>query len=137
MAELYVYADAQAEAASVLRTAFAGRSEAYAQGIEVGGRVPRGAQPQTPYLLVAVDGSTEVIYPIVQRSTVRVTVWHIDPDAALDLAQLAQAVLLAVSTDTLTCHPLLGPQRAYDPDTETDLAWFTVRATCPASRVPA
>lgn len=130
-----IFPDVRAEVCTVLRAALAGRAEPYAAGVTVGARVPAGPDLDTdrlPFVLVAVDGTPDTVYPVVARSTVRVTVWHIDDEQAHDLAQLAQGLLCAATGDRLaSCVPLTGPLAAVDPDSGLDLASFTVRAsTC-------
>lgn len=126
-----IFGDAQAEAAAVLRAALADRTEPYAAGVTIGGRVPTGRTIDVPmpYVLVRCDGTPETVYPIVARATVRVTAWHHDDDQAFDLAQLCHGLLCAHTGAVIAgCAPLTGPIRGTDPDSGTDLATFTVRA---------
>lgn len=127
-----LFGDAQALAADVLRDALELRSEDYAAGAKVGGRVPSRRDldhPNLPYVLVRHDGTPSIVYPIVARCTVRVSVWHSTDDDAFDLAQLCHGILLATTGDDLAgCTPLAGPTRAIDPESHVDLVSFTVRA---------
>jgi hypothetical protein len=128
-----MFGDAQAEACIALRAALAGRAESYVEGVEVGGRVPWDRDvdaERLPFVVVRVDGTPSIVYPIVARSTVRVTVWHRTDDDAHDLASLCLGLLAASSSAVVASYlPLTGPFRAVDPVSGCDLASFTVRAT--------
>lgn len=134
--DLFTYPDAQALAVSALRQALSTRSEAYVAGVKVGSRLPvtRSTDvPTLPFVLCRVD-TTANVGRVVERNTLRVTVWHKDEDAAFDLAQLVQALLFIHSgTDLIRCDPLAGPTRTVDPDTGTDLCSLLVRAVTRAS----
>lgn len=125
------FGDAVAETSTALRDRLAGRDEPYAAGVKVGAHVPADGWP---FVQVAVDGTPNVVYPVVARSTVRVTVWHVDGDQAHDLAQLCQGLLLSAPTDRAAFVELTGPLRAVDDKTGVDLASFTVRASLTGSR---
>jgi len=138
---IVVFGDARSETVAALKSGLATATQPYAAGVTVGERIPslRSADdPQLPYVLVAVDGTPGVKYPIVAYSTVRVVVWHTNPDRANDLAQLCQGVLCSSSGDRLAhCAPATGPIPAVDPDGDIDMSWFTVTASMRGSDVSA
>jgi hypothetical protein len=128
-----VFADAQAAGAEVLRAALAGRPESYVVGVLVGTRVPDGRSPEDPhlpYVMVRLDADLPHPSMADTRVTLRVTVWHVGPDDAHDLAQLARALLVCHRGPVLrTVSPLTGPVPATDPDSGADLSTFTVSAS--------
>ncbi|MCD9196075.1 hypothetical protein [Streptomyces albireticuli] len=133
-----IFADAQAAAAGVLRTALAGRSEPYAAGVTVGTRVPGDRSPEIPHLpYVLVRKDTDLPHSSMAntRATLRVTVWHTDADQAHDLAQLCQGLLIVHSGPVIRgVRPATGPLAAVDdtsrgtPGSDIDLSTFTVLA---------
>lgn len=132
MKPLVIFGDVQSSGAEVLRGALAGRPEAHTAGVTVGTRVPGDRSPETPrlpYVLVRKD--TDSPHPSManSRCTLRVTVWHEDPDQAHDLAMLCQGLLLVHSGAIIRgCRPATGPLPATDPDSGVDLSTFTVLA---------
>lgn len=81
-----------------------------------------------PYVLVRKDADF-TRYPVNARCTLRVTVWHQDPDQAHDLAQLCQGLLLVHNGTILrSVRSATGPLPATDPDSGIDLSTFTVTA---------
>lgn len=132
MKPLVIFGDVQSSGAEVLRGALAGRPEPHAAGVTVGTRVPGDRSPETPrlpYVLVRKD--TDSPHPSManSRCTLRVTVWHEDPDQAHDLAMLCQGLLLVHSGAIIRgCRPATGPLPATDPDSGVDLSTFTVLA---------
>lgn len=129
---LVVFGDAQGAAAAYLRAALTARTEPYAAGVTVGTRVPDGRTPEDPhlpYVLVRLDTALPTPAMTTSRVTLRITVWHADPDQAHDLAQLARGlILLHRGTVIRTVRPLTGPTPALDPDSEVDLSTVTVGA---------
>jgi hypothetical protein len=129
---LVLFGDAQASAASALRTALAGRPESYANGAAVGTRVPDARAPESPhlpYVLVRKDSDLPHSSMANSRCTLRVTVWHTDPDQAHDLAMLCQGLLLVHSGPVIRgVRPGTGPLAAKDPDSGADLSTLTVLA---------
>jgi hypothetical protein len=134
---LVVFGDAQSSGAEVLRAALSGRPETYATDVQVGTRVPGDRSPETPHLpYVLVRKDTDLPHPSManSRCTLRVTVWHEDPDQAHDLAMLCQALLLVHSGPVIRgARPATGPLPAVDtgPDDSgsgIDLSTFTVIA---------
>ena len=132
MKPLVVFPDVQSAAAGILRTALAVRSEVYAADATVGPRVPGDRSPETPhlpYVMVRLDASLPHGSMANARCTLRVTVWHADPDQAHDLAQLCQGLLLVHDGTVLrSIRPATGPLPATDPDSQVDLSTFTVTA---------
>jgi hypothetical protein len=127
-----IFGDAQSSGAEVLRVALAGRLEPHAGGVEVGTRVPGDRSPETPHLpYVLVRKDTDLPHPSManSRCTLRVTVWHEDPDQAHDLAMLCQGLLLVHSGPVIRgVRPATGPLPAVDSDSGIDLSTFTVIA---------
>lgn len=132
-APLTVFGDAQAAAASAVRNAMAVRGEPYAAGATVGTRVPDSRTPEDPhlpYVLVRLDADLPHPSMADTRTTLRVTVWHQNPDQAHDLAQLVRALLVTHTGPVIrSVRPLTGPIPATDPDSEIDLSTFTVSAS--------
>ena len=132
MKPLVVFPDVQSAAAGILRTALAVRSEEYAADATVGTRVPGDRSretPHLPYVMVRLDASLPHGSMANARCTLRVTVWHADPDQAHDLAQLCQGLLLVHDGTVLrSIRPATGPLPATDPDSQVDLSTFTVTA---------
>lgn len=126
------FGDVQSAGAAVLRTALAGRPEPFAAGATVGTRVPGDRSPETPRLpYVMVRKDSDLPHPSManSRCTLRVTVWHEDPDQAHDLAQLCQGLLIVHSGEVIRgTRPATGPIHTTDPDSDIDLSTFTVIA---------
>jgi hypothetical protein len=134
---LVVFGDVQSSGAGVLRAALAGRPEPHAAGVTVGTRVPDDRSPEMPLLpYVLVRKDSDLPHPSManSRCTLRVTVWHEDPDQAHDLAMLCQALLLVHSGDVIRgVRPGTGPIAAVDTGLDrsasgVDLSTFTVLA---------
>ncbi|MFJ1581783.1 hypothetical protein ACIOC1_00400 [Streptomyces sp. NPDC088197] len=130
---LVVFGDAQAAAVIVLREALAGRSEDCTDGVTVGSLVPGDRSPETPhlpYVLVRKDTDSPHLSMGTSVVTIRVTVWHEDADAAHDLAQLCQALLVVHNGPVIrSVRPGTGPIPAVDATPEkTDLSTLTVLA---------
>ncbi|MGK5729725.1 hypothetical protein [Streptomyces sp. URMC 124] len=139
MKPLVLFPDTQAAAAGVLRTALAGRLEPYAAGATVGTSVPGDRSPETPhlpYVLVRKDSDLPHSSMANTRCTLRVTIWHQDPDQAHDLAQLCQGLLIVHSGPVIRgVRPATGPLAAVDDSSQNspgssgiDLSTFTVLA---------
>jgi hypothetical protein len=129
---LVVFGDVQAAAAQVLRTALAGRAEAFAEGVTVGTKVPVIRSPEDdrlPFVLVRKDGDLPHPSMANARCTLRCTVWHQDPDQAHDLAMLCQGLWLVHSGTVIRgFRPGVGPLPATDPDSGVDLSTFSAVA---------
>ncbi|MDP5182177.1 hypothetical protein QOZ88_05970 [Blastococcus sp. BMG 814] len=132
MKPLVVFGDAQAAAIGVLRAGFAAHPQPYATGVTIGTRVPGDRSPETPrlpFVLVALDGTPRVEYPVNARAALRITVWHRTEADAHDLAQLAMSLLLVHTGAVLrSVRPGAGVAKTVDPTTGIDLATFTVAA---------
>lgn len=132
MKTLTGFGDVQAAGAEVLRTALAGRPEPHAAGVDVGTMVPGDRAPETPslpYVLVRKDADLPHPSMANSRCTLRVTVWHRDPDQAHDLAMLCQGLLLVHSGPVIRgIRPATGPIPTRDLATAIDLSTFTVLA---------
>lgn len=146
MKPLVVFGDVQSSGAQVLRAALTGRAEPHAAGVQVGTQVPGDRSPETPhlpYVLVRKDADFPHSTMANSRCTLRVTVWHEDPDQAHDLAMLCQALLLVHSGPVIRgVRPATGPLPAVDagPDRSgsgTDLSTFTVIANVKPQPIPA
>lgn len=125
-----VFGDAQAAAATALRALLADRTEPYAAGVQVGSKVPSDRStdlPHLPYVLVRLDGTPSVQYPIVATGTLRITAWHADEGQAHDLVQLCHGLILAYSGPVIArVRPGTGVLPATDPDTGIPIASITV-----------
>lgn len=82
-----------------------------------------------PHVQVALDGTPEVIYPILWRATMRVTCWASSTTAAQDLAALAHGLMLSHpgSPEVGSVRPLTGVLPTRDPDTGAQLASVSVQ----------
>ncbi|QCX81049.1 hypothetical protein C9F11_37330 [Streptomyces sp. YIM 121038] len=129
---LTVFDDAQAAGAGVLRTALAGRAEAYAASATVGTRVPYDRAPELdhlPYVMVRKDSDSPHPSMANARCTLRITVWHRDADQAHDLAMLCQGLLIVHSGPVIRgVRPGTGPLAAVDDISGVDLSTITVLA---------
>lgn len=131
MKPLTLFDDAQSAAATVLRDALAGRVEPFATGAKVGTRVPTTRTPEDVfrYVMVRKDSDTPHASMANARVTLRVTVWHEDPDQAHDLAMLCQGLLVVHSGDVIRgVRPATGPLPAVDDVSGADMSTFTVLA---------
>lgn len=132
MKPLVVFGDAQAAAIVVLRAGLAAHPQPYSAGVAFGTRVPGDRsleRSRLPFVLVALDGTSAVQYPVNARAALRITVWHRTEEQAHDLAQLAQGLLLVHTGPVLrSVRPGTGVRKTVDPATGVDLATFTVAA---------
>jgi hypothetical protein len=128
---LTVFDDAQAAAATVLRTALTGRSEPFATNVTVGTKVPTTRVPEEVFRYVMVRKDTDVPHSSMANSrvTLRVTCWHEDDDQAHDLAMLCQGLLIVHSGTVIRgVRPGTGPLAALDDVSGAPLSTFTVLA---------
>lgn len=134
---MILFGDARAAVIARLSAALATRTESYAVGVHVAGRLPNPAP--TPFVYVVSDGVPgNVGHEVQQLVTVRVSVWAATDADAHDLAQLCRALLVADPVPGLAaCRPLTGPFPTVDPDSGHPLAYFTVQAVVQGARVPA
>jgi hypothetical protein len=132
MKTLTVFDDAQAAGGTVLRTALAGRPEAFVQDVTVGTKVPKDRAPELeppPYVMVRKDGDSPHPSMANARVTLRVTVWHEDDDQAHDLAMLCQGLLIVHSGPVIRgVRPGTGPLPAVDDASGYPMSTFTVLA---------
>lgn len=131
MKTLTVFDDAQSAGAAVLRTALAGRGEAFAAGATVGTKVPTTRVPEEVFrhVMVRKDSDTPHSSMANARVTLRVTVWHEDDDQAHDLAMLCQGLLIVHSGPIIRgVRPGTGPLPGVDDVNGAPLSTFTVLA---------
>lgn len=124
------FPDPQLAVRDLLRVLLAGRPEPYAAGVTVSTRSPDGTDeaPRLPYIQVRSDGRFRDSR-LNGRASVRVIVWHRDEGLGEDLAGLAEALLLAGSSDRIRgASPLTGPMPTGDPDTGAPMSYFTITA---------
>lgn len=99
----------------------------------VGTFYPRSSMeaPVVPFVQVGWDGTPSVRYPVTQRATVRVTVWHTQPTAAKALAARVQALMLSWlgDDDVWAVQALTGPLPTRDPTTGHILVSATYRVS--------
>jgi hypothetical protein len=107
---------------------------AHGQDVTVGVDVPiawtlTGTTATKPHVQVALDGTPVMQYPILWRTTVRVTVWAGSTTTAKALVALAQGLLLSHpgSTQVGSIRPLTGTLPTRDPATGAQLATCTVQ----------
>lgn len=124
---LVTFPDPIAATLSVLRARFPDFVDT--TGVASGHSLPTDRGRSSPFVQVQAD-ATETRYPVLETSTVRVTVWHTSTAKALALAQLVRGLLLAYSggAEVRTFSTLTGPIPASDPDSGDPLAYFTVAA---------
>lgn len=121
------FPDVLAGAISVLSDALSARSEPYVQGVSVRSKAPADSS-DVPVVQLGKD-SDRVTYPIISRSTLRVTVWHSTEGNAADLASLCQGLILSHSGEVIEATTsLTGPIPGVDPNSGLDFATFTVAA---------
>ena len=100
------------------------------QDVTVGVDVPTTWTTTTKsHVQVALDGTPEVIYPILGRATVRLTAWASSPTTAKALVALAHGLLLSHpgSLEVGSVKPLTGVLPTRDPVSGAQLASVTVR----------
>jgi hypothetical protein len=121
--------DAERAMVDVLTEALAAREPTTTVGIGV----PIGWTPTSSptHAEVAWDGTPGGQWPITARPTIRIVVRAASTTTAKATAALCQALLLAYEGGhgITTISPLVGITPARDPDTEAELAWFTVAVT--------
>ncbi|WLZ10618.1 hypothetical protein [Arthrobacter phage SWEP2] len=125
-----MFPDPQLAVRDLLRVLLTGRTEPYAQGAVVSTKAPPGTDeaPVLPYIQVTSDGQFRDSR-LNGRASVRVIVWHRDEGLGVSLAALAEALLLAGSSDRIRgASPLTGPLPTGDPDTGAPMSYFTITA---------
>ena len=101
----------------------------FLEGLQISTHLPTSAPPGK--LLVIRSGAwLEYIAPITAVIRIRGVAWSLDPDEAWDIASWFHASLLADAgdEDVVSYRNEIGPERGIDPDYDTPLAAFTVRA---------
>lgn len=123
------FPDAQPIVRDLLKARLAGRTEPSVLGVTVSTRpVPEGDAVPRPYVRVRSFGSSRDSR-LNGQSTVRVSVWHRDEGLALDLALIAEALLLEAGSDKVRGFTSdAGPLPTEDPDTGEPLSFFTLTA---------
>lgn len=130
------YGDVERLVVDHLATVLAGRLPA---GATIGVGVPSGWVPASPlHVQVVWDGTPTRTHPIVINATVRVVVRAASTTLAKQYALLIEGLLLAGGwPDSFSVQPLTGVLPAGDPDTNAQLASFTVRVTVRSTPIPA
>lgn len=111
------------------RTAAGTTLPLFLEGLQISTRLPSAAPPGK--LLVIRSGAwLEYIAPVTAVIRIRGVAWSLDPDEAWDIASWFHASLLADAgdEDVVSYRNEIGPERGIDPDYDTPLAAFTVRA---------
>jgi hypothetical protein len=120
--------DAEEAVILMLETALAGRGKT----VTVGNTLPTNWKPSsTPHVMVALDGTPSVEYPILANASVRVTVWAVNPHTAKDLVNLCEGLLLSYMGDSkiAAIKSLTGALVTKDQNTLASLAFIAVRVT--------
>lgn len=125
--QLSVPPDAERVVIDLLTALLAGRGEDVTVGVDVPTAWASGTKP---HVQVGLDGTPEIIYPILARASVRVTVWHSSTTTAKRLANLSMGLLLsyAGNPQVASFQALTGVLPTKDPDTKAQLAGIAVRA---------
>lgn len=118
--------DGERLALDYLKAALTGRGETATVGIGV----PGGWTTESgDHVQIGLDGTPVVEYPVLWRTTLRVTAWSPSTTEAKRLASLCEALLLSHpgSPGWSGCLPGTGVLPTDDPDTGAALASITVR----------
>jgi hypothetical protein len=99
---------------------------AFLDGLTIGTELPDAA-PQGPLLVVRSGLWDTYQGPITATNRIRIVAWHLDPDAAWDIASWFHGRLLAYrgDQDVVGYRYDSGPARDKDPDYGTPIAGFT------------
>lgn len=101
----------------------------FLEGLQISTRLPPAAPPGR--LLVIRSGAwLEYVAPLTAVIRIRGVAWSLDADEAWDVASWFHASLLAYpgDEDVVSYRNEVGPERGTDPDYDTPIAAFTVRA---------
>lgn len=126
-----VYPDARVAALGVLEDELANYDDAFVDGVKVGRKLPPDwtLAAATPFVQGHIDAAFAELF-VVERQTVRITVWHRSEADAYALAQLCRGILLDHSGPVLRhARRLNGPIPATDATNNAPIAFFTVEAT--------
>lgn len=133
MRQLVTFPDAEAVVLTYLKTAWQNRSEEFRPTTSTNA-FPRSAPTGlSTHMQVELDGTPAVEHPVMQRATVRVTLWAAPgkPDSAKAAQALTQA-LLAIhpgSSQVGAVKVLTGPLKGVDPSSKYPFVSFTARVT--------
>lgn len=125
---LAVPPDAERVVVDILTAALTARG----QDVTCGTVVPTTwAAGTKPHVLVGWDGTPEVVYPILWKASIRVTVFATSPTQAKALAGLCEALLLSHGggNGVAAILSLTGVLPTRDPDTNAQLASISVRVS--------
>jgi len=103
---------------------------AHGQDVTCGVNVPTTwATGTKPHVQVGWDGTPEVQYPILWRTSVRITAWSSSTTTAKALAALCEALMCSHpgSATVASVQSLTGVLPTRDPDTGAQLASVSVR----------
>lgn len=136
---LVVFPDPVAETIAVLRA----RLTAEFPAVEFGTRDPMPPvqsrfgspsyqsedTPPLPYVRVRLDGG-HTRYPVLHTATIRLNAYARTEDQSLELARVAQGILLAFEGNARvrSFSPVFGPISTADPDRGAPLAFLTLTA---------
>ena len=111
--------DAERAVIARLTVLLAGRGEDVTVGLNVPAIWAKGTKP---HVQVGLDGTT-VEYPVLWRSSVRITVWYESPTTAKRIALLCEALLITYGVPGASnVQSRTGLIPALDPDTKAQLA---------------
>lgn len=135
MKPLVVFADPVEAIINYLAGKLASRSESHVlqpQPVEVSAWYPHESTPELPsipHVQVNNDGTFEFHYPVAQRATVRITIWHDNPTPARQLASLVSGLMQTHpgDADVWSVTLLTGPLPNRDKDTGAYLVSMTFR----------
>ena len=118
--------DVEKKVIDFLISALLARSEDVTVGINV---PPTWTTTTKPHILVALDGTVDIQYPITAAATIRVTSWSSSPSTAKRLANLCQGLLISTGaiSGIASIQALTGVLPAKDNATSAQLASVTVR----------
>lgn len=132
------FGDPGAAICDLLREQLADRDELFAAGATVSTRIPHDRTPENPrdpYVLVRVDGTPRVQWPVHVRCVVGITAWHRNAESAHDLLALCLALLATHSGPVLrNIRPLTGPIGLIDAETGRRAATGSIAANLRAQK---
>lgn len=107
----------------------AGDVPSFLQDLSIGTELP-SERPPGRLLVVRSGPWTEYVAPITAVARIRGVAWSLDADEAWDIASWFHASLLAYpgDLDVVSYRYEIGPERGKDPDYDTPMASFTLRA---------
>lgn len=140
MKPVIIFPDPQKATRDTLRAAFSVSGDPAAEGVTISTRTLPGSDDgrALPYIQVRSDGRIRDAQ-LDGRAIMRVLVWHRDEGLAEELAELAEARLLASSGHEIRGFtPVAGPTPlpGGDRDTGLPLSFFTITARLRPSQLP-